>query len=150
MASPDRIEREITIDAPVGRVWQLVAEPGWWIGEGDTSGQRRYREGDFEVIEDPRYGKFPVRVVGAEPNRYAAFRWAAGTAGTEPREGNSTLVEFWLSELSGGKTLVRVLESGFAALAIPEDDRTRSVERNTQGWTGQLDILKARAEHVAV
>jgi hypothetical protein len=33
----DRIEREIVIDATVARVWQLVSEPGWWIGDGDRT-----------------------------------------------------------------------------------------------------------------
>ncbi len=28
----DRIERQVTINAPLERVWRLVSEPGWWIG----------------------------------------------------------------------------------------------------------------------
>ncbi len=150
MATTDRIEREITVNAPVERVWPLVSEPGWWIGDGDISGQKRYREGELNVVEHPRYGKFPVRVEGVEPNRYVSYRWASSAAGAEPGEGNSTLVEFWLSELTGGATLVRVVESGFAALAVSEAERTTSVEGNTDGWTQQLDNLKARAEHCAV
>jgi uncharacterized protein YndB with AHSA1/START domain len=27
----DRIEREITISAPLERVWDLVTESGWWV-----------------------------------------------------------------------------------------------------------------------
>ncbi|MGI9002113.1 MAG: hypothetical protein ACR2GH_10630 [Pseudonocardia sp.] len=34
----DRIEREILINTPLDRVWDLVSEPGWWIGDGDRSG----------------------------------------------------------------------------------------------------------------
>lgn len=35
----DRIDRSIDIDAPAGRVWDLVARPGWWINEGDVDPQ---------------------------------------------------------------------------------------------------------------
>lgn len=150
MASPDRIERQITIDAPVERVWPLVAEPGWWVGDGDRAGQRRYRKGELEIIEDPRHGTFPVRVDGMEPQRYAAYSWVSTSPGTEPAEGVATRVEFWLSELTGGVTLVRVVESGFAALTAPDDERGQAVEDNTAGWTEQLSRLKSRAEHVAV
>lgn len=31
--SQDRIEREIQIDAPIGLVFRLVSEPGWFIGD---------------------------------------------------------------------------------------------------------------------
>jgi uncharacterized protein YndB with AHSA1/START domain len=160
----DKIEREITINAPIERVWQLVSQPGWWIGDGDTSGQKRYKEGELEVVEDPRYGKFPLRVEGSEEFRYVAFRWisqatepdsgtpaSAGAQGTvEPAKENSTLVEFWLSELSGGATLVRVVESGFSTLPGTDETRRRAFEGNTEGWRQQLDLLKSRAEHVAI
>lgn len=148
----DKIERDITINAPIERVWPLIAQAGWWIGDGDVSDQKRSQEGEFEVVEDPKYGKFLVRVVGSEEFRYASYRWAVSAAesGAVPDGDNSTLVEFWLSELTGGATLVHVVESGFAALATAEAERRRLFERNTDGWHQQLDILKARAEHVAI
>ncbi|MFD9663074.1 hypothetical protein ACFWAY_15825 [Rhodococcus sp. NPDC059968] len=34
-SSQDRIEREIQIDAPIERVFRLVSEPGWFIGDGE-------------------------------------------------------------------------------------------------------------------
>ncbi len=150
MTTPDRIEREITINAPVERVWPLVCEPGWWIGDGDDDGRRRYQEDGLEIVEHPKYGKFPLRVEGSVPNRYVSFRWMSGSTGEAPAAGGATLVEFWLSELTGGNTLVRVMESGFAALDVAEEERTRSFEGNTQGWKEQLDNLKRRAEHVSV
>lgn len=148
MTSQDRIEREITVNAPIDQVWPLVAQPGWWIGR-DPSGQCTRQEGDTWVVESPDCGTYPVRTEGIEPGRYAAYRWAT-TSGQEPREGNSTLVEFWLSELAEGSTLVRVVESGFAGLGVPEDERRHTVDSHTQGWHEQLDNLRARAEHVAV
>ncbi len=150
-AVADSIERSITINAPIERVWPLVSVAGWWIGDGDVSGQKRYRDGDLDVVEDPRYGTFRLRLEGSEPDRYVCFRWIGGGAdGEGDRAGGSTLVEFWLSELHGGETVVRVVESGFAGLPGTDDDRRRSIDGNTAGWRQQMDILKQRAEHVPV
>lgn len=146
MGAQDRIEREIVIDAPVERVWSLVTEPGWWIGEGEDSGKVRRHEDGLDVI-DGRHGRFPVRVETVEPRTYVAYRWASGFPGEIPAEGNSTLVEFWLTEQGSG-TLVRVAESGFASLAVSDDVRDRSVEGNTKGWTQQCELLRTRAERV--
>jgi uncharacterized protein YndB with AHSA1/START domain len=145
MTVQDRIEREILIDAPVERVWSLVAEPGWWIGDGDRSAQRRRREGDLDIIEDPRYGVFPIRTEKVEPRDYVAFRWLPVEG---PSEESSTLVEFTLREQDGG-TLVRVVESGFAALSVSDEERRKRVEGNTKGWEAQLGILRAAAVRVS-
>lgn len=144
MVLTDRIEREIMIQAPLARVWALVSEPGWWVGDGDRSGQMRHRAGGLQMIEDPRYGRFPVRTEAVEPHRYVAFRRASTFPGQDLRPGNSTLVEFWLSERGEG-SLVRVVESGFAALAAPDAVRRRSAENNEQGWRQQLAILESAA-----
>jgi uncharacterized protein YndB with AHSA1/START domain len=145
----DKIEREIAINASIERVWDLVSEPGWWIGDGDRSGQRRERQGDLEVVEDPKYGRFPVRLEAAEPRHYVSYRWASTFPGEEPHNGNSTLVEFWLTEHGNG-TRVRVVESGFASLAASEDAIRQSVAGNVDGWAQQFGILRAEAEQVVV
>lgn len=145
MDKPNKIEREVDIAAPVERVWQLVTEPGWWIGDGERSGQSRHREGDLEIVEDPKYGRFPVRVESIQPKRYVSYRWAAGSPGQAPADGNSTLVEFWLTEHGDG-TLLRVAESGFDSLAVSAEEREQAYNGNVKGWIEQLDIVKADAE----
>ncbi|WP_246623126.1 SRPBCC family protein [Streptomyces malaysiensis] len=30
----DRIARQIDIDAPAERVWELIARPGWYVNDG--------------------------------------------------------------------------------------------------------------------
>ncbi|WP_194832799.1 SRPBCC domain-containing protein [Nocardia sp. XZ_19_369] len=145
MITADKIEHEVDINASVARVWELVTDPGWWVGDGDRSGQSRRREGDFEVIEDPKYGRFPVRVETVQPQDYVSYRWASAFPGAMPGDGNSTLVEFRLAERDGG-TRVRVIESGFAALPLPDDERAKRAEENKGGWKMQLDVLKANAE----
>jgi uncharacterized protein YndB with AHSA1/START domain len=147
MTIPDRIEREITIEAPVARVWALVTEPGWWIGDTDEDWPRqRHSQGDLEIIDHPRYGRFPVSVETVDPQRHVAFRWASTFPGQDPVEGNSTIVEFWLSEREEGGTLVRVVESGFASLDAPEEVRDQSYEGNVKGWEQELGFLKRHAQ----
>jgi uncharacterized protein YndB with AHSA1/START domain len=142
----DRIEREILINAPVERVWRLVSEPGWWIGDGDRSNQTVSRKGDVVIVADPRYGRFAVLPVSADASRYVAFRGTVDT-GEVPTEDTSTLVEFFLTEQDGG-TLLRVVESGFT-LAVPVDQRAEAVEGNIKGWETQLDHAKQVTERAS-
>lgn len=143
MVAQDKIEREIVINAPVERVWDLVSEPGWWIGDGDRSAQRRWKEGDLDVIEDPKYGRFPLRTVEKIPPRYISFRWVADPAEEHGTTDGTTLVEFWVREHAGG-AIVRVVESGFAALP----DGEQALKDNTEGWAFQMNELKSSAESV--
>jgi uncharacterized protein YndB with AHSA1/START domain len=149
MSSPaegaDRIERQILIDAPIERVWSLVSEPGWWIGDGDRSGHVVTREGDLVVVDDPRYGRFPVLPVSADAPGYVSFRGAY--PGEDPRKDTTTLVEFFLTEQDGG-TLLRVVESGFAAMPLTAAERAEAVEGNTQGWEFQLGVARRDTERV--
>jgi len=100
----DRIERAVLIDAPIAAVWDLVSQPGWWIGDGNPA------------------------------NR------------TIVQEGESTLVELILTEKGGG-TLLRGIESGFASLAIPAQDRESAVEDSINGWEQQLGRDPGRPQH---
>ena len=140
----DRIEREILIQAPLDRVWNLVSEPGWWIGDGDRSSQVVTREDDVVIVDDPRYGRFPVLQVSADAPHHVGFRSTDDPA-QRPGHENSTLVEFFLTEQDGG-TLLRVVETGFAALPIPTEQRTAALEGNTEGWRQQLGFAKRDAE----
>ena len=100
------------------------------------------------VAKNAKYGDFPVRVEKVEPPTYLAYRWASAFPGEELREDNSTLVEFTLTP-EGDATRLRVVESGFAALAGPEELRGQAVQDNTGGWPQELDALKTRAEQVS-
>ena len=143
--SEDRIERETLIEASLERVWSLVAQPGFWVADKASLPGTVAREGETMVAKNPEYGDFPVRVEKVEPPTYLAYRWASAFPGEELREDNSTLVEFTLTP-EGGRTRLRVVESGFAALAGSEELRGRAVKDNTGGWAQELDALKTRAE----
>ncbi|WP_369383006.1 SRPBCC domain-containing protein [Streptomyces sp. cg36] len=146
--SEDRIERETLIEAPLERVWSLVAEPGFWVADKASLPGTVAREGETVVAKNPEYGDFPVRVEKVEPPTYLAYRWASAFPGEELREDNSTLVEFTLTP-EDGRTRLRVVESGFSALAGSEELRGRAVQDNTGGWQQELDALKTRAEQPA-
>ncbi|MEU4328838.1 SRPBCC domain-containing protein [Nonomuraea dietziae] len=143
--SEDRIERETLIAASLERVWSLVAEPGFWVADRASVSGTVAREGESMVARNAEYGDFPVRVEKVEPPTYLAYRWASAFPGQELREDNSTLVEFTLSQ-EGDKTRLRVVESGFAALAGSDDLRSKALKDNTGGWPQELDALKTRAE----
>jgi uncharacterized protein YndB with AHSA1/START domain len=143
--SEDRIERETLIEAPLERVWSLVAEPAFWVADKASLPGTVAKEGESMVAKNAEYGDFPVRVEKVEPPTYLAYRWASAFPGEELREDNSTLVEFTLTP-EGNQTRLRVVESGFAALAGSEELRRQAVKDNTGGWPQELDALKTRAE----
>lgn len=143
--SEDRIERDILIEASLERVWSLVAVPGFWVADPANPSGATAKEGESIVAKNAEYGDFPVRVEKVEPPTYLAYRWASAFPGEGLREDNSTLVEFTLT-VEGDKTRLRVVESGFAALAGSEELRSQAVKDNTGGWPQVLDALKKRAE----
>lgn len=143
-AVDDRIEQEITINAPLDRVWQLVSEPGWWVPSTIT-GPADHTPGHQVVRESEKWGRFPVEVVRVDPKSYAAFRWASQSPGAELSPGNATLVEFHLAPAADA-VRVKVVESGFAALDAPEFVREQAWKDNTGGWEMELGSLRERAE----
>ncbi len=72
------------------------------------------------------------------PTRFS-FRWNH-PAGEEPAAGNSLLVEFTLSG-EGGRTRLRVVESGLNWLPWPDVDKQRYAEEHNGGWGEFLDRL---------
>ena len=143
-AHSDRIEQELTIKAPLARVWTALSsatEFGAWFGakfDGDfepgVSVRARMESGECSNIE------FEILIDSVEPPSRFAFRWHPhavdpdGDYSAEPM----TLVEFLLSEVADG-TLVRIVESGFDRL--PEDRREVAFRMNSGGWEHQARAL---------
>jgi uncharacterized protein YndB with AHSA1/START domain len=142
----DTIEREIFINAEIGRVWSLVSKTGFWVGE-ELRFDTEAREGETVVMETEKYGSYPVRVERLEPPRYAAYRWAPGFSGAELTDANATRVEFTLVEQDGG-VMLRLKESGFASVAGDEAFRDANRADNVEGWAAQLERLREVAEGV--
>jgi uncharacterized protein YndB with AHSA1/START domain len=138
----DRIERETLIEASPERVWQLVTEPGWWVASSPSG---TAVEGETTVCKNEQYGDFPVRVETVTPRTYVSYRWASAFGGAELSSDNTTLVEFTLTP-EGAGTRLRVVESGFASLAGPDELRAKAHEDNSGGWVEVLDAFQKRAE----
>jgi uncharacterized protein YndB with AHSA1/START domain len=149
---PEHIERETVIAAPVERVWALLTEAehlGRWFG--DAGAELDLRPGGALSLSWERYGVVRGRVVDVEAPRRFSYRWAVlrEAHGSEPVEGNSTLVEFTL-EAEGDGTRLRVVESGFDKLFTDPAKQDERAEDNRKGWASELDELRDYAERVAV
>ncbi|MCX4819570.1 SRPBCC family protein [Streptomyces sp. NBC_01142] len=149
--SRDRIEREITIAAPMERVWAVLTEPkhvGAWFGQGEPT-PVDLRPGGTMHLDHGTYGQFPTTIVKVDPPHHFSYRWASAHPGEQAVEGNSTLVEFTLTP-DGDGTRLRVVETGFADLVIPEDKAdTAGYESHSAGWSEQVENIKQYAERLA-
>ena len=142
----DRIEHRIAIRATLDRVWSLVTRPGWWL---PGSAAEPARGAGRAAVEWGRERKpWVIDVVRVEPQGYASFRWAGAFAGAAPVQGNSTLVEFYVRPV-GDEIGVTVVESGFAALDLPDALREDQLRANMGGWQYELSGLRFRAEQGA-
>jgi uncharacterized protein YndB with AHSA1/START domain len=140
--TPDAIEKEILIDAPVETVYRVITEPGQisqWFS--DTAELEPVPGGEGTLVFDDRATSqravVRLTVQAAEPPHRFCFRWDYPD-GEQPHEGNSLLVEFALTA-EGGGTRLRVTESGFTALR--GSDREKYDEHN-KGWDVHLASLQ--------
>ena len=149
--STDRIEKRFEVSAPRSRVWRAIAnaqEFGTWFGmqldgEFATGATVRGRI----TIKGSEHLTLDMEVARIEPERYFSYRWHPYAVdpnvdySTEP----TTLVEFSLAEVNGGKgTAVTIVESGFDR--IPLARRAEAFRMNDAGWAGQAKKL---AQYVA-
>lgn len=145
----DRIEKTIDLKAPVERVWRAVsdhAEFGRWFGVdfegpfivGGTARGRLTRPGYEHLV-------LKATVVDIDRPRRFAFTWhphavdPAVDYSAEPE----TLVEFRLEPIAAG-TRLTVVESGFEKL--PKHRLTEALPRNSEGWSIQIENIRAHVE----
>ena len=136
------IEREITIDAPIERVYDIVTRPehmGVWFGDAGAS-----RTGDTITMAWAEHGEAELRVVREDPPKVFAYRWDANDPGI-----GDTLVEFTF-EPEGSGTRLKVTESGFGELRTAADRQAELRDGNVGGWQHELGDLERYAQTVAV
>jgi uncharacterized protein YndB with AHSA1/START domain len=144
--STDSIEREISIEAPIERVWEALTNAesiGTWFGVG-AAATIDLRVGGVMVINHGDHGTFQTLIVAVDPPRTFSYRWASAFPGELATKENSTLVEFTLRSTGDG-TILRLVESGFDALDIPADRPDATLESHSNGWTG---VIAKFAEYV--
>jgi uncharacterized protein YndB with AHSA1/START domain len=141
---PDRIEREILIDAPLEVVWSVITEPehvGGWFSD---SAVIDLRPGGEVILTWEGHGTERWRVEKVDPPHFVSFRWmraAHEQPGAEFLEGNSTLVEFSLVA-EGEGTRLRVVESGFRQLEGSEEEKAKDAQEHESGWELELGQLR--------
>lgn len=147
----DRIEKRFEVRAPRARVWRAIADAtefGAWFGmklEGAFAAGRTVR-GRLTI---PKYEHLTLelQIERIDAEHFFSYRWHPYAIdptvdySTEP----TTLVEFRLAEIDGGKgTAVTIVESGFDR--IPLARRAEAFRMNDAGWAGQAKKL---AQYVA-
>ena len=144
--TPDRIEKQIEIAAPVSRVWRAITdhrEFGEWF-QAKLDGPFVVGQVSHGRITYPGYEHLAWEAVvqKIEPERYFSFSWTTycGEPGTEALKDIYTLVEFLLEPTATG-TLLRVVESGFDRL--PAELRDSVWRRNEGGWSEQVKSVDA-------
>jgi uncharacterized protein YndB with AHSA1/START domain len=147
----DRIEKQITLRAPVARVWKALTDAkefGAWFRvdlDGEFAAGRRIRGN----VTFPGYEhlKMDLTVERMDRERLFSFRWHP--AAMDPKRDYSaepaTLVEFRLEAIEEkAGTRLTVVESGFDAL--PPDRRQEAFRMNSGGWDIQAGNLRAYLE----
>ena len=170
MATPNRIEKTVTLRAPVSRVWRAIADAkefGRWFGcrlDGEFAAGKTIT-GTFQgeineaaIMEhQKKLGLTPSKVrlpdnnmvfctvERIEPERYFSFRWIPYgiDAEADPKKEPTTLVEFHLEKAPEG-TLLTIVESGFDR--VPAHRRERAFRMNQDGWAAQAENLRKHVE----
>jgi uncharacterized protein YndB with AHSA1/START domain len=136
---PQRIERDIVIEAPVELVWAVVTEPEHISGWFSESVELDLRPGGAMVLRWSEHGAVRGRVEQVEPPRYFSFRWVL-RPGDDVSDDSSTLVEFSLKE-EGDSTRLTVVESGFDGFGAADDERQQHYDSHQRGWELELGEL---------
>ena len=144
----DLIEREVLIEASRERVWATLTDPEHIAGWFGDKAEMDPRPGGKAAFGWRDHGTHHAVVQRADPPSLLSYRWARDVD-TEPAEGNSTLVEFSLTDVFAG-TLLRVVETGFASLHATEAEQDKALRNNAEGWQSELAELKEYAERRAV
>jgi uncharacterized protein YndB with AHSA1/START domain len=145
----DRIEKTVTLNAPVERVWRALTDPvefGQWF--------RVKMETPFVVGQEARgrithagYEHVTWRATVTAMDRLRLFAFTWHPYGIDPDVDYSvetpTLVEFRL-EPKGERVELTIVESGFDK--VPAHRRDEAFRMNDRGWTQQVLNIKAHVE----
>ena len=144
--SPDRIEKQVTIQAPRSRVWRALTEVeqfNAWFGVSLTSPFSPGAEvsGVITLRNPERKIEMTIWIERMEPESFFSFRWHpyAIEEGVDFSTEPTTLVTFTLEDVGDG-TRLTIVESGFDA--IPASRRVKAFSMNDRGWTAQAENIR--------
>jgi uncharacterized protein YndB with AHSA1/START domain len=153
--STDRIEKHVTLRAPLERVWEAITDSakfGQWFGvelEGPFVAGRRITGSIVPTQVDPEIATQQEPFTGLriewlvetiEPMRLFSFRWHpyAIERDVDYASEPTTLVTFELAKVDAG-THLTITESGFDR--IPLARRAKAFTANEGGWTAQAELI---------
>ena len=143
--STDRIEKQITLDAPRSRVWRALIEVkqfNAWFGVSLATPFAPGAEVSGQIsIHGYEHVTMTIWIETMEPERFFSFRWHpyAIEPGVDYSAEPTTLVSFTLEDAGAG-TRLTIVESGFDA--IPESRRAKAFSMNSNGWNGQAENIR--------
>ena len=143
--STDRIEKQITLDAPRSRVWRALTEVkqfNAWFGVSLATPFAPGAEVSGQIsIHGYEHVTMTIWIETMEPERFFSFRWHpyAIEPGVDYSAEPTTLVSFTLEDAGAG-TRLTIVESGFDA--IPESRRAKAFSMNSNGWNGQAENIR--------
>jgi uncharacterized protein YndB with AHSA1/START domain len=143
--STDRIEKQVTLDAPRSRVWRAltdVSQFNAWFGVSLTKPFEPGAEVSGRIsIRSYEHVTMTIWIERMEGERFFSFRWHpyAIEPGVDYSAEPTTLVSFTLEDASGG-TKLTIVESGFDA--IPDTRRAKAFSMNEKGWAGQAENIR--------
>ena len=142
----DKIEREISIQAPIATVWEVITRPAYisqWFGSLAELDLRPGGKGTLSWGEDL---EAPLEIVAVEKPHLFSFLWVAPDEETKPTH-QQTLVEFRLTE-DGAQTKICFTESGFEQLAMTAEQQANLIAKHTPGWGDFLSSLQRCAQNI--
>lgn len=138
------IERQITIKAPLSKVWTALTDSkqfGMWFKvslnsdfqPGKTTKGKNLSKG-FEM-------DMALHVKDIKPRSYFSYAWTPFPIDRsfDYSKEEPTLVEFFLEETNGG-TLLKVKESGFNQITASR--RAEAFKMHSGGWEAQLKNIE--------
>jgi uncharacterized protein YndB with AHSA1/START domain len=142
---PERVEREIHIEAAPDVVWSVLTEADHVAAWFSDSAEIDLRPGGEAVFTWNQHGPAHARIEQVDPPRLLSYRWMRAVREHPPAaeldETNSTLVELTLHPEDEG-TRLQVVESGFQQLAGGEDEIATYAEENREGWGSEFGELR--------
>lgn len=142
----DRIEKQVTVAATIGRTWRALADARefaeWFQVDFDAPFFPGQRVTGRVRIEEYRDVRFDMVIERMDAPEYFTLRWHpyAIDPKADYAHERPTLVEFRLKEVPGG-THVAITESGFEQ--IPMARRADAYRAHDKGWDEQALNLRA-------
>jgi uncharacterized protein YndB with AHSA1/START domain len=130
------IKTAIQVSKPANEVFEAIVDPEKMSNYFISKGSGRLEEGKTIMWRFPEFDmEFPVRTGKVEKDKYISYFWEA--------EGKELLVEFILSSMDNGSTLVTVTEKSMKN----DEAGIKWLQGNSAGWANFLACLKAYLEY---